>query len=132
MSDSEERLKKARGLLEAGNAEAGRIVLLELLKDDPNNATALIERVTAIDSKRTFIYTKIISDYIINKQPNSCAKVVLMRKIRFLLIVTLSQLFLAPQALAGFDEGFAAYQRGDYTTFQDYLGWLFTAGLKGV
>ena len=42
MSDTEERLKKARGLLEAGNAEEGRIVLLELLKDEPNNATALL------------------------------------------------------------------------------------------
>lgn len=42
MSTIEERLKNAKDLLEAGNTVEGRMLLLELLKHDPHNATVLL------------------------------------------------------------------------------------------
>lgn len=42
MNNIEERLKNAKALLEAGKGEAARILLLEILKNDPDNTTALL------------------------------------------------------------------------------------------
>ena len=42
MSDIEARLKKARALLEGGNSDEARIALLEILKEDSKNPTALL------------------------------------------------------------------------------------------
>ena len=41
-STTEQTLKRARELTEAGRHEDARLCLLELLKDEPNNETALI------------------------------------------------------------------------------------------
>ena len=40
--DIEQNLKKARQLSETGNLEEARLCLLELLKQEPNNQTALL------------------------------------------------------------------------------------------
>ncbi|MDH5436206.1 MAG: hypothetical protein OEX83_05545 [Gammaproteobacteria bacterium] len=42
MNDIEERLKKAKTLLEAGLGEDARMILLEVLTEDPNNLTAML------------------------------------------------------------------------------------------
>jgi len=42
MSNTEERLEKAKGLLETGKGEEARIALLEILKEDAHNSTALL------------------------------------------------------------------------------------------
>jgi len=41
-TDTEQNLKKARQLTETGNHEEARICLLELLKEEPDNQTALL------------------------------------------------------------------------------------------
>jgi len=42
MTDIETRLKKAKTLLEAGLGEDARLLLLEILKENPDNMTALL------------------------------------------------------------------------------------------
>jgi len=42
LTDSEKALRKARKLAEAGNNEGARLCLLELLKSEPDNQTALV------------------------------------------------------------------------------------------
>jgi len=71
MSDTEERLKKAKGLLEAGNAEEGRIVLLELLKDDPNNATALLMLGGAYFYEKKYAEAELVYERLILAEPGS-------------------------------------------------------------
>ncbi|MFO7603598.1 MAG: hypothetical protein R6X06_07265, partial [Gammaproteobacteria bacterium] len=42
MMTIDERLSQAKDLLETGKSEAGRMVLLELLRDTPDNPAALL------------------------------------------------------------------------------------------
>ncbi len=42
MSRIEERLAEAKSLLESGKGEAGRVILLEILKEEPNQQAALM------------------------------------------------------------------------------------------
>jgi predicted Zn-dependent protease len=42
MSTTEERLEQAKVLLQSGDGEAGRVILLEILKAEPNNHAALM------------------------------------------------------------------------------------------
>jgi len=71
MNDIEERLKKAKALLEAGNGEEGRIALLELLKDDPDNSTALLMLGGAYFYEKKYAEAEMIYERLILAEPGS-------------------------------------------------------------
>ena len=67
----EERLNKAKGLLEAGNTEAGRMVLLELLKEEPHNATALLILGGVYFSEKKYAEAEMVYERLILAEPGS-------------------------------------------------------------
>ncbi len=71
MSDIEERLKNAKALLEAGKGEAARIVLLELLKSDPDNTTALLMLGGAYFYEKKYAEAEMVYERLILTEPGS-------------------------------------------------------------
>ncbi len=71
MNTIEERLKKAKSLLEAGNNAEGRIVLLELLKDEPENTTALLILGGVYFSEEKYAEAEMIYERLILAEPGS-------------------------------------------------------------
>ncbi len=71
MNDIEERLKNAKVLLEADKGEAARIVLLELLKDDPDNTTALLMLGGTYFYEKKFAEAEMVYQRLILAEPGS-------------------------------------------------------------
>ncbi len=71
MNDIEESLKNAKALLEAGKGEAARIVLLELLKNDPDNTTALLMLGGAYFYEKKYDEAEIVYQRLILAEPGS-------------------------------------------------------------
>ena len=71
MNTTEDKLKNAKDLLEAGNNEAGRMVLLELLKDDPNNATALLMLGGVYFYEKKYTEAEMVYERLILAEPGS-------------------------------------------------------------
>ncbi len=71
MNDIEESLKNAKALLEAGKGEAARIVLLELLKNDPGNTTALLMLGGAYFYEKKFSEAEMIYERLLLAEPGS-------------------------------------------------------------
>jgi len=71
MSTIEERLQNAKALLEAGNTEAGRMILLELLKDEPQHTTALLILGGVYFSERKYAEAEMVYERLILAEPGS-------------------------------------------------------------
>ena len=71
MSRTEERLKTAKDFLEAGKTEAGRMALLELLKDEPDNATALLMLGGAYFYEKKYAEAEMVYEKLILLEPGS-------------------------------------------------------------
>lgn len=71
MSTTEQRLKNARALLEAGNTEQGRLVLLELLKDEPDNTTALLILGGVYFTEKKYTESEMVYERLILAEPGS-------------------------------------------------------------
>ncbi len=71
MSTIEQRLKNARDLLEAGNTEQGRMVLLELLRDEPNNTTALLILGGVYFTEKKYTEAEMVYERLILAEPGS-------------------------------------------------------------
>lgn len=71
MSDFEERLKKARALLEKGSSEEARIILLEILKQDAKNPTALLMLGGAYFYEKKYAEAEMVYERLIQSEPGS-------------------------------------------------------------
>lgn len=71
MSDFEERLKKARALLEKGGSEEARIILLEILKEDAKNPTALLMLGGAYFYEKKYAEAEMVYERLIQSEPGS-------------------------------------------------------------
>ncbi|VAW94993.1 hypothetical protein MNBD_GAMMA21-1595 [hydrothermal vent metagenome] len=71
MSTTQQRLKNARDLLEAGNTEQGRMVLLELLKDEPDNTTALLILGGVYFTEKKYTEAEMVYERLILSEPGS-------------------------------------------------------------
>ena len=71
MNMLEQRLKKARDLLEAGNTEQGRMVLLELLKDEPDNTTVLLILGGVYFTEEKYTEAEMVYERLILAEPGS-------------------------------------------------------------
>ncbi|HEB54690.1 MAG TPA: tetratricopeptide repeat protein [Gammaproteobacteria bacterium] len=71
MSDIEESLKNAKALLEAGKGEAARVMLLELLKKDANNTTALLMLGGAYFYEKKFAEAEMVYQRLVLAEPGS-------------------------------------------------------------
>ena len=71
MSDIEERLNKAKSLLEAGSGEEARIILLELLKDEANNPAALLMLGGSYFYDKKFAEAEMVYERLILAEPGS-------------------------------------------------------------
>ncbi len=71
MSDIEERLKNAKALLEAGKGDAARIILLELLKEDADNTTALLMLGGAYFYEKKYAEAEMVYERLILAEPGS-------------------------------------------------------------
>lgn len=71
MSDFETRLKKAKALLEGGQGEEARIALLELLKEEPKNPTALLMLGGAYFYEKKYAEAQMVYERLIQAEPGS-------------------------------------------------------------
>lgn len=71
MSNVEERLAQAKALLEGGSNEEGRLMLLELLKDEPNNAAALLMLGGVYFYEEKFAEAEMVYDRLVKMEPGS-------------------------------------------------------------
>ena len=71
MSDFEERLKKAKALLEGDKGEEARIALLELLKEDPKNPTALLMLGGAYFYEKMYAEAEMVYERLLQAEPGS-------------------------------------------------------------
>jgi len=71
MSDVEETLKNAKALLEAGKGDAARVMLLEVLKDDPDNMTALLMLGGAYFYEKKFAEAEMVYQRLVLAEPGS-------------------------------------------------------------
>ena len=71
MSDIEERLNKAKALLETGSGEEARIILLELLKDEANNPAALLMLGGSYFYDKKFAEAEMVYERLILAEPGS-------------------------------------------------------------
>jgi predicted Zn-dependent protease len=71
MSDFEEKLKRAKALLESGNSEEARITLLELLKEDPKNPTALLILGGAYFYEKMYAEAEMVYERLLQTEPGS-------------------------------------------------------------
>lgn len=71
MSDIETRLEQAQQQLQAGQDEAARIVLLEILKQQPNNTTALLMLGGAYFYAKRYADAERVYERLITAEPGS-------------------------------------------------------------
>ncbi len=71
MSDIEERLNKAKTLLESGKGEEARITLLEILKEDPKHPTALLMLGGAYFYEKKYAEAEMVYERLIQAEPGS-------------------------------------------------------------
>lgn len=71
MNNIEERLKEAKALLEAGKGEAARIILLEILKSDPDNTTALLILGGVYFYEKKYAEAEMVYERLILAEPGS-------------------------------------------------------------
>jgi len=71
MSTIEKKLQDAKELLESGKTEQGRLVLLELLKDEPNNITALLILGGVYFSEKKYTEAEMVYERLILVEPGS-------------------------------------------------------------
>jgi len=71
MTDIEDKLKQAKTMLEVGNSVEGRILLLEVLKSDANNAAALLMLGGAYFYEKKFAEAEMVYEKLILAEPGS-------------------------------------------------------------
>ena len=71
MSNTEERLKSARALLESGRGEEARISLLELLQQDRNNPAAMLMLGGAYFYEKKYPEAEIVYERLVQSEPGS-------------------------------------------------------------
>ncbi len=71
MNDTETRLKKAKTLLEAGLGEDARLILLEVLKEDPNNLTAMLILGGVYFYEKKYAEAEMVYERLILAEPGS-------------------------------------------------------------
>lgn len=71
MSDIEERLNRAKSLLESGKAEEARMALLEILKGDPKNPTALLMLGGVYYHEKKYAEAELVYERLIQSEPGS-------------------------------------------------------------
>ncbi|MEN8170999.1 MAG: tetratricopeptide repeat protein [Pseudomonadota bacterium] len=71
MSDIEERLKNAKALLEGGKGEAARMALLELLKEEPKNPTALLMLGGVYFYEKKYAEAEMVYERLTQSEPGS-------------------------------------------------------------
>ncbi|MCW9025355.1 MAG: tetratricopeptide repeat protein [Gammaproteobacteria bacterium] len=71
MSNIEERLQKARSLLEASRGEEARVALLEILNEDSKNTTALLMLGGAYFYEKKYAEAEMVYERLILAEPGS-------------------------------------------------------------
>ena len=71
MRDVEERLKDAKELFESGSSDAARVILLEILKQEPNNSTALLMLGGAYFYEQKFAEAEMVYERLVLAEPGS-------------------------------------------------------------
>jgi predicted Zn-dependent protease len=71
MSDFEEQVKKAKGLLEEGKGEQARMVLLELLQSEPKNPTVLLMLGGAYFYEKMYAEAEMVYERLQQTEPGS-------------------------------------------------------------
>lgn len=71
MSNFEERLNKAKKMLQTGKGEEARITLLEVLKDNPKNPTALLMLGGAYFYEKKYAEAEMVYERLIQSEPGS-------------------------------------------------------------
>ena len=71
MSDIEERLKSAKALLESGKGEEARLALLEILKEDGKNPTALLMLGGAYFYEKKYAEAELVYERLLRAEPGS-------------------------------------------------------------
>lgn len=71
MMTIDERLRQAKDLLETGKTEAGRMALLEILRDTPDNPAALLMLGGAYFYEKKFTEAEMVYEKLILLEPGS-------------------------------------------------------------
>lgn len=71
MHDSEEQLKQAKALLEAGNNEPARLRLLEVLRREPDNITALLMLGGVYFHEQKYAEAEMVYERLVLAEPGS-------------------------------------------------------------
>lgn len=71
MSNIEQRLENAKQLLESGQGEEARLVLLELLKEDGKNPTALLMLGGVYFYEKKYAEAQMVYERLIQAEPGS-------------------------------------------------------------
>jgi predicted Zn-dependent protease len=71
MSNFEERMRGAKELFEEGQGEAARLALLELLKEQPHNPTALLMLGGAYFYEQKYAEAKLVYERLVQAEPGS-------------------------------------------------------------
>jgi len=71
MSDIEERLKSAKALLEGGKGEEARLALLEVLKQDGKNPTALLMLGGVYFYEKKYAEAELVYERLMQTEPGS-------------------------------------------------------------
>ncbi len=71
MSDFEEKLKRARAQLEGGKSDEARIALLEILKEDPKNPTALLMLGGVYFYEKKYAEAELVYERLMQSEPGS-------------------------------------------------------------
>ena len=71
MSDIKERLEQAKALLESGKGEEARLALLELLKENPSNPTALLMLGGVYFYEKKYAEAELVYERLMQSEPGS-------------------------------------------------------------
>ena len=71
MSDIEERLQNAKTLLESGQGEEARLALLEILKEDGKNPTALLMLGGVYFYEKKYAEAELVYERLLQAEPGS-------------------------------------------------------------
>lgn len=69
MNSNKERLEEAKSLLESNNSDEARIILLELLKDEPNNQTVLMMLGGAYFYEKKYAEAEMVFERLVLAEP---------------------------------------------------------------
>lgn len=69
--NTEQRLESAKALLESGQGEAARIALLELLREEPRNPTALLMLGGAYFYEKRYPEAQLVYERLVQAEPGS-------------------------------------------------------------